>query len=59
MHACALLTLHAFVAFSKAFVNSEAVLDFLKDAVSAAPDLPEDEPEPAPKPKRKRSAAVT
>jgi len=37
---------------SKAFVHSEAVLDFLKDAVSAAPDLPDDDG----KPKRKRCA---
>ena len=35
---------------SKAFVHSEAVLDFLKDAVASAPDLPDDDG----KPKRKR-----
>ncbi len=35
---------------SKAFVHSEAVLDFLKDAVAGAPDLPDDDG----KPKRKR-----
>ncbi len=33
-------------------MHSEAVLDFLKDAVAAAPDLPDDDG----KPKRKRCA---
>lgn len=35
-------------------MKSEAVLDFLKDAVAAAPDLPADEPKPGLKPRRKR-----
>ena len=35
-------------------MNSEAVLDFLKDAVASAPDIPEEDPVPVPKAKRKR-----
>eukprot|EP00879_Flechtneria_rotunda_P007585 GHRR01007956.1.p1 GENE.GHRR01007956.1~~GHRR01007956.1.p1 ORF type:complete len:287 (+),score=125.47 GHRR01007956.1:347-1207(+) len=40
----------------KAYVSSDELMDFLKDTVASAPDLPPEGAEEAPKPKRQRTS---
>ena len=42
----------------KAYVNTDNVMDFLKQIVASAPDMPEETDEPKPKAKRKRCSQL-